>query len=881
MLVAMAAMTFTACEDVPEPYGKPQNSGNGNSGEAGLLPYSSVNMSTGWSLVSVTEGQPWTTGKSYVQATGYQKWDGADQKSNRAVEGWLVSPTINTTGADSVKISFDYTIKYTNNVSGWEDYHKIYVSNDYDGRNFETATWIPVPFTPVASPYSDWTLYSSGEIQLPQEMAGKESVFVAFWFKAPENASTTWELQNFKIESGQANSGDNPNPGGDEAVLPYESANLNTGWALVGVTADQPWSQGSSYVQATGYQKWDGADAKSNRAVEGWLVSPAINTTDADSVKISFDYTLKYTNNVSGWEAYHKIYASNNYDGTNFENATWIPVPFTPEASKFTDWTLYPSGEIQLPQELAGKENVHVAFWFKAPENASTTWELKNFKMEAGVANSGENTNPSGEVQKVTIAQFNAAAVSNDVWYELKGKVTNLKAGDKYGNFDLVDETGSVYVYGLLSEKGGEKQKFQELVAAKGITEGSVITIIGNRGYYAANDKIEVLNAYFVSIEAGNPDPNPGGEVQKVTIAQFNAAAVSNDVWYELKGKVTNLKAGDKYGNFDLVDETGSVYVYGLLSEKGGEKQKFQELVAAKGITEGSVITIIGNRGYYAANDKIEVVNAYFVSIEAGDDNPEPQTGGDEMTSVTVAQFNAAAVSNDVWYQLKGKVTNLKAGDKYGNFDLVDETGSVYVYGLLSEKGGEKQKFQELVAAKGITEGSVITIIGNRGYYAANDKIEVVNAYFVSIEPDSNNQGGGDDGQPVTAEGSYSKPYSVSAVIAKGTTAPTNNVYVKAYIVGYVDGKTLADGARFSNEGVTSNTNLLIADASNETDVSKCVPVQLPNNPVRTGLNLKDNPSFLGKQVLLYGNLEKYFSVAGVKSVTYAECDGKFFGTKP
>ena len=648
MLVAMAAMTFTACEDVPEPYGKPQNSGNGNSGEAGSLPYSSVNMSTGWSLVSVTEGQPWTTGKSYVQATGYQKWDGADQKSNRAVEGWLVSPTINTTGADSVKISFDYTIKYTNNVSGWEDYHKIYVSNDYDGKNFENATWIPVPFTPISSPYSDWTLYSSGEIQLPQELANQESVYVAFWFKAPENASTTWELQNFKIESGQANSGDNPNPGGDEVVLPYESDNLNTGWALVGVTVDQPWSQGSSYVQATGYQKWGGANDKSNRAVEGWLVSPAINTTDADSVKISFDYTLKYTNNVSGWEAYHKIYASNNYDGTNFENATWIPVPFTPEASKFTDWTLYPSGEIQLPQELAGKENVHVAFWFKAPENASTTWELKNFKMEAGVANSGENTNPSGEVQKVTIAQFNAAAVSNDVWYELKGKVTNLKAGDKYGNFDLVDETGSVYVYGLLSEKGGEKQKFQELVAAKGITEGSVITIIGNRGYYAANDKIEV-----------------------------------------------------------------------------------------------------------------------------------------------------------------------------------------------------------------------------------------VNAYFVSIEPDSNNQGGGDDGQPVTAEGSYSKPYSVSAVIAKGTTASTNNVYVKAYIVGYVDGKSIAEGARFSNEDVTSNTNLLIADASNETDVSKCVPVQLPNNPVRTGLNLKDNPSFLGKQVLLYGNLEKYFSVAGVKSVTYAECDGKFFGTKP
>lgn len=786
MLVAMAAMTFTACEDVPEPYGKPQNSGNGNSGEAGSLPYSSVNMSTGWSLVSVTEGQPWTTGKSYVQATGYQKWDGADQKSNRAVEGWLVSPTINTTGADSVKISFDYTIKYTNNVSGWEDYHKIYVSNDYDGRNFETATWIPVPFTPVASPYSDWTLYSSGEIQLPQEMAGKESVFVAFWFKAPENASTTWELQNFKIESGQAKTGDNPNPNpsGDEAVLPYESANLNTGWALVGVTADQPWSQGSSYVQATGYQKWDGADAKSNRAVEGWLVSPAINTKDADSVKISFDYTLRYTNNVSGWEAYHKIYASNNYDGTNFENATWIPVSFTPEASKFTDWTLYPSGEIQLPQELAGKENVHVAFWFKAPENASTTWELKNFKMEAGAANGQTGPTPTPTE-------------------EAKGKGTK-------------------------------------------------------------EDPFNVAAAIAKCAEIGN--------------------SPSSDSYYVKGIAVTEGTPDASYGNatFDMADVAGGTTVFKAYQVLGTDGKKmpttYKIPVGAEVVLYGPIYNYLNKIPETAGKGAALIVTVNGKSTEViGDDNPQPSG---EVQKVTIAQFNAAAVSNDVWYELKGKVTNLKAGDQYGNFDLVDETGSVYVYGLLSEKGGQKQKFQELVAAKGIAEGSVITIIGNRGYYAKDDKIEVLNAYFVSIEADGTGQGGG-GGQPVDGDGSYNKPYSVSAVIAKGTTATTNNVYVKAYIVGYVDGKSIAEGARFSNEDVTSNTNLLIADASNETDVSKCVPVQLPNNPVRTGLNLKDNPSFLGKQVLLYGNLEKYFSVAGVKSVTYAECDGKFFGTKP
>jgi hypothetical protein len=115
----------------------------------------------------------------------------------------------------------------------------------------------------------------------------------------------------------------------------------------------------------------------------------------------------------------------------------------------------------------------------------------------------------------------------------------------------------------------------------------------------------------------------------------------------------------------------------------------------------------------------------------------KPASGGQSATEgadgskiVTVADFIAAPESNDVWYQLTGTINNLKDGDAYGNFDLEDATGSVYVYGVLSEKGGAKKQFQDLVAAKGIKNGSKITIVGTRGSY--NGKIEVMNAYFIS-----------------------------------------------------------------------------------------------------------------------------------------------------
>ena len=576
---------------------------------------------------------------------------------------------------------------------------------------------------------------------------------------------------------------------------------------------------------------------------------------------------------------------------------------------------------------------------FSTPSN-----QCRMTKVVVTVGEGGSDPDPDpdpdpqpDEVKVVTIAEFNAAAESTDVWYQLSGTVRNLKDGDQYGNFDLEDATGSVYVYGLLSEKGGAKKLFQELAAEKGIKNGTKITIIGNRGSY--KEKIEVMNAYFVSVdgqgEEPDPDPDPQpDEVKVVTVAEFNAAAESTEVWYQLSGTVRNLKDGDIYGNFDLEDATGSVYVYGLLSEKGGAKKLFQELAAEKGIKNGTKITLIGNRGSY--NDKIEVTNAYFVSVDGQEDDPDPQP--DEIKDATVAEFNAAAESTDVWYKLSGEVKNLNDGDKYGNFDLEDATGSVYVYGLLSEKGGAKGEFQALAAEKGIKNGCKITIIGNRGSY--KDKIEVTNAYFVSIDeaaPAELTISGettfvestvvtiipsdvdhdvyytldGSDPKTSSTQVRYMEPFTITesctvkaweedadiyaektftkaeapaemtvedviAAAPESTNATDGQqkVWVKGYIVGFVDGAKLADGAKFTAEGCETATNLLLATNPAETNVENCIPVQLPSGDIRAALNLQDNPDNLGKEVKLYGYVLKYFSVPGLKNVTAYEFTG-------
>ena len=140
---------------------------------------------------------------------------------------------------------------------------------------------------------------------------------------------------------------------------------------------------------------------------------------------------------------------------------------------------------------------------------------------------------------------------------------------------------------------------------------GSIENYFGQLGLKTVT--FAVLDGVEIGTKPGS-DPAPSGDVQTVTVSQFNDAAESTSVWYQLTGTISNLKAGDKYGNFDLTDATGSVYVYGVLSIKGGAKQKFQELVTAHNIQNGTTITIIGNRGSY--NGKIEVMNAYFVSAQ-------------------------------------------------------------------------------------------------------------------------------------------------------------------------------------------------------------------------------------------------------------------------
>lgn len=126
-----------------------------------------------------------------------------------------------------------------------------------------------------------------------------------------------------------------------------------------------------------------------------------------------------------------------------------------------------------------------------------------------------------------------------------------------------------------------------------------------------------------------------------------------------------------------------------------------------------------------------------------------------------------------------------------------------------------------------------------------------------------------------TGGGTWDSPYSVSDAIANQTG---EEVWVHAYIVGSIPedaSSTVLSNMTFTAEGA-HYTNMCVADNPEETDYSKCVPVQLPSgSDARTNLNLKENPAMLGKEVWLKGKTIKYCGAPGLKEVS------KYTLTKP
>lgn len=374
--------------------------------------------------------------------------------------------------------------------------------------------------------------------------------------------------------------------------------------------------------------------------------------------------------------------------------------------------------------------------------------------------------------------------------YRVSGVVTAI-ANTTYGNFYLDDGTGSIYIYGTKNASGSYAW------SSFGIELGDVVTVEGPKSTY--NGTVELVDATFISVQkallkvvtpsakiekeggdlvvkvaykgngtfvsipaayqswisytgmdyvAGVPSKlvaspadtavvkfkiaaNEGGDrTGEIAFKSANAtnsssvtysfsqigaivdanssvinAAADGTTQYRYTGYITKVRS-TVYGNIDVADGFGSVYVYGTLNAAGTAKSW-----SSLGVNAGDIITIVGPKGSYKGSPQL--VNAKYESHKA-------------VTATTVAEFLAKSDSKDVYYRLSGTVSGVTSTDLNGRFTITDSTGSVYVFGLLNGWGGATKQFQTL----GIVNGDNITIVGYRTSYKGTN--EVGGGFFVS-----------------------------------------------------------------------------------------------------------------------------------------------------
>ena len=621
LIAALLGLTLTACEDVPAPYEVIFNDDTNPDFEGAILPYTSANLSAGFEIYTPSDYPSiasWSTGSSYVQITGYVDADGDGTKEYNYTQSWLISPALYTATTESLVLNFDYTIRYANSMNAAElaANHKVLVSKDYDG-DVALATWKELNFKPKASPYSDWTLYGSGDIEIPAEYQNCDNVHVAFYYQVTDlKKVSTWELQNLMIYAGiPEETPDEPEDTGETREMPWTSASLNDFKAVTVKGID--WSLGSTYAKASGYVN------SSYTETDAWLVSPAINTKTSSGVVIDVQHVIRYTNSAADL-ANHTMWASTDYDG-DVSKATWTKLNYKPEASPTNTWDFYPAKTVGLPEALLNKDKVYIAYRYQCTSERASTWELKEFSIKEGTAPIDDDPQPGTPAEEITIGEFLSKADPNTT-YRLTGTVKNI-SNTLYGNFDLVDETGSVYIYGLL-DKDGNAQKFESI----GIKEGDTVTLEGK--YKDYNGKAEIANAQYISHVSSGDGPGPSTPAEQITIAEFLSKADPNTT-YRLTGKVSNI-TNTQYGNFDLVDATGSIYIYGLL-DKDGNAKNFESL----GIKEGDEITVEGKYNEYNGNPQIK--NAQYISGGSG------SGGGDDPGTVPSGEYITLSFTDNVF----------------------------------------------------------------------------------------------------------------------------------------------------------------------------------------------------------------------------------------
>ena len=367
-MAAMAAFTFSSCEDVPEPYTQPTKPDAPSTGE----PKGTGTAADPFNIAGIIK---------YIENGG-----SADQEVY--TKGKVVS--VKAGSFDATFGSLKYYISDDGTTA-----NQFYVYNGYAGPNR--------------------TKFSGEDALKP----GDEVVICG---KAKNYSGTNeYDTGNYLVSlNGKPTSGSTtPDTPADGYI--NETFSKNFGSFTAKTIKGTAWVIDSyGYAKATGY---DNA-SKITTPSESYIVSKAIDLSASKSATLEFSYILRYvTKNGAPVEGVkNQVLITDNYTG---DPATTKWTDITGTMKEGTDWATWETYKHDL-SDFKGKKNVVIALHY-ACAASSGTWEVKNLSVKEATGGTPDTpskpdtpaTKDGITIDGTTVTLSNAAATTTGASVEL------------------------------------------------------------------------------------------------------------------------------------------------------------------------------------------------------------------------------------------------------------------------------------------------------------------------------------------------------------------------------------------------------------------------------------------------------------------------------
>jgi len=360
------ALGFTACEDVPSPYGLPTEKQQQQPASKEVLLEESFASSLGSFKNYTTSGEgAWKIDFKTAKASGY---DNAAKKTTAGTY-YLVSSEIDLTGVDNAYVALDYILRYNKG----DENQQLLIADHFDPAHPDQGWTV---LNQKWTEGSDWKTFANEKIAVPSAFLGKK-VYIAFRYNTDDKSGSTWEIKNLKVQRGVVtpSTPEQPVQPNTNGPLIDESFAATLGTFTNQTTSGEgAWKVDFKSAKASGY---DNASKKTTAGTY-YLVSQEVDLTAAktEGAHVALEYILRYNKA----DANQQLLITDAYNPAQPE-AGWTVL--NQKWTEGSDWKTYTSANFDIPEAFLGKK-VRIAFRYNSDDKSGSTWQIKNVKLALG-----------------------------------------------------------------------------------------------------------------------------------------------------------------------------------------------------------------------------------------------------------------------------------------------------------------------------------------------------------------------------------------------------------------------------------------------------------------------------------------------------------------